>query len=122
MAEMRDEPRNDRTGVRRGEGISFSLRSAIQTLGLNALLRLPPELYEALASEHRRTVLSYLHENDGRATITELAAHLVTSGIEASEQRAHVVLQHVHLPKLAERGFVEWASRRDTVALGRELN
>jgi hypothetical protein len=91
----------------------------VQTLGLNALLRLPPELYEALSSEHRRTVISYLDKNGGKATMAELATHLVTSGIEADEKRARTILQHAHLPKLAEEGLVEWAPRRETVVFGR---
>ncbi|SIR23568.1 hypothetical protein SAMN05421858_1936 [Haladaptatus litoreus] len=118
MAETRDDQRDDRTAVRRRTGITSSFRRAIQTLGLNALLRLPPEVYDALSSEHRRTVIGYLHENDGKATMAELATHLVTAGVESDEKRARTALRHIHLPKLAEGGLVEWVPHRETVVFG----
>ncbi len=75
-------------------------------------------MYDALSSEHRRTVVSYLHENDGKATTAELATHLVTAGVESDEKRARTALRHIHLPKLTEGGLVEWAPHRETVVFG----
>ncbi|WP_266078019.1 DUF7344 domain-containing protein [Haladaptatus caseinilyticus] len=115
---MRDDQRNDHTDVRAQDGAGTSLKEAVGTFGVNALLRLPSEVYETLASEHRRAVLGYGYEVDSRTTVGELATHLVTTDVEADEHRARVALRHNHLPKLAEQGFVEWTPRGETVVFG----
>ncbi len=118
MANMQDEPRHDQASTRLVSGLPLALRSAIGTIGLSALFRLPPELYDALASEHRRAILAYLHDGDGCVTVRELADHLVTERIETDGKRAEVVLRHSHLPKLAGQGLVEWTPSDDIVVLG----
>lgn len=73
----------------------------------------PDDLYGVLASTMRRRALYFLLEHD-RTTVDELADTL--AGWEAAaenehvgrerRQRLYVSLHHVHLPRLAEAGFV----------------
>lgn len=88
------------------------------------------ELFDALAARERRGVLRLLGERGRPATLSELACQLCTDdavagGLEAEEQEMRIRLHHVHAPKLAaaglvefdpERGLVEPTSRGDRVA------
>ncbi|WP_227353908.1 DUF7344 domain-containing protein [Haladaptatus salinisoli] len=92
-----------------------TLQDAVETFGLPTLLGVPPELHGLLASEQRQAVLARLHETDGRATVAELADHLVATDVERDERRARTALHHVHLPKLSGGGLVAWDRRDDVV-------
>jgi hypothetical protein len=73
----------------------------------------PPldELLRQLASPVRRRVLRSLARNPGGLDPETLADG-------PAPERTRIVLQHVHLPKLAATGFVEWAPGDPTVARG----
>ncbi len=92
---------------------------AARTFGLGVLLRIPPELHEALSADTRREVLAYLYEIDRVVTVTELADYLAATGIEHDRDRAETVLHHTHLPKLDAVGAVRWNRDDGTVRLAR---
>ncbi|PSQ01291.1 hypothetical protein BRC94_04195 [Halobacteriales archaeon QS_5_70_17] len=83
------------------------------------------KLYAALAEDRRRRTLSYLVETGAAATLDEL-----TTAIAAAEDRTPptdlspsttrtvgIALHHVHLPKLDEKGLVEYDSDDRVVSL-----
>lgn len=77
-------------------------------------------VFDVLADRRRRYVLYYLHERpDGIASIDEIADHVVAleGDVERSDHRVGIVtsLQHVHLPKLADSGMIEYDARSETV-------
>lgn len=82
------------------------------------------ELFDALSNERRRRVVRYL--NDRRAPIAladlarEVAAReegVATDDVGPDEvERVHVSLYHVHVPKLADRGLVEYDPDRGLVS------
>jgi len=80
----------------------------------------PETVHTLLASEDRRTVLQYLARNGGAATVAELAQRLAEGaesipGTGAGDAR--VRLHHVHLPKLADAGAVEYEMDAASVTL-----
>ncbi len=91
-------------------------------------------LFELLSADRRQEVLRYLDENDGSATVGELAEHIASleCGCEIVQldsqqrKRVYVGLYQCHLPKMADAGAIEYDSDRGTVALndrsGRLLN
>lgn len=100
--------------------------SGRQSLATEAL---PPrlaedEFYRALASSHRRRLLSYLLEHE-ESTVAELASVLsgweatVTGTMYTSGDRSAIGLRlrHSHLPRLAESGLIAYDSDSDDVRL-----
>lgn len=79
------------------------------------------ETLELLANYERRRVLGFLMDApDGTAAMDELVDHLSTRRAERVGERpgrSHVTttLHHVHLPKLADAGVVEYDARGRTV-------
>ncbi len=81
-------------------------------------------LLDALSNHTRRFVLYYLREH-GDATRTELTdvvtGWLATTAGNAADrstrEQKRIALQHVHLPKLAECGLVEYEPEAGVVAL-----
>jgi len=77
------------------------------------------ELFELLSNARRRRVRSFLHEaDDGAVALDELVDHVVrqgTDGESGDREAAAVALHHVHLPKLADGGVIEYDSRTETV-------
>lgn len=77
------------------------------------------DLFDALSSERRRHVLSYLRDaDDDVAELAELVDWVVTREADRDgDQREAVAisLHHVHVPKLANCGFVEYDARSNTV-------
>ncbi|WP_458187533.1 DUF7344 domain-containing protein [Haladaptatus sp. NG-WS-4] len=96
---------------------SPSLRNAAQTVGLDTLLDVPPELHEALANESRQAILARLSMDGGRVGIPELAEHLGAIGVERDEVDARASLRHVHLPKFDDCGLIEWNRTEGVVSL-----
>lgn len=90
-----------------------------RTVGLDVLLRIPPELHEACSDDARREVLAHLYETDQRVTVTDLADYLAATGIERDRDRAETVLHHTHLPKLDALGAVRWNREDGAVRLVR---
>ena len=82
-------------------------------------------LFDVLSNPRRRFVLARL---DGDATpkpLRDIAYQLATweydaaiTEIPASDVTStYVSLYHVHIPKMADAGFVEYCAKRDAVAL-----
>ncbi|MFB6171118.1 MAG: hypothetical protein ABEJ23_01195 [Haloarculaceae archaeon] len=70
---------------------------------------------DLLASDRRRAVLDYLRDRAGATVRTEtLVDHLASTG-HGQRQSLAVALRHVHLPKFASAGVVEYDQRRGTV-------
>lgn len=92
--------------------------SRVESLSIDATL-------ELLADRERRAVLGYLMDDPrGTATVSELADHLAEmraeeAGDEADPEEAGdeatTTLHHVHLPKLADAGVVEYDDRSGEV-------
>lgn len=92
-------------------------KNAPKSVGFDILLDLPDELYEALGSESRRTVLRYLYENGGRSGRDELVRAVAAREFDGDERRVASSLYHVHLPKLEDFGLVKFNRDDETVAL-----
>lgn len=79
-------------------------------------------LLEVVADPRRRMVLHRLQETDETAVdIEELTETIVTDGGRTAgrslsdESRALTELRHIHLPKLAEAGLIEYDQRSGAV-------
>ena len=81
------------------------------------------DLYEALANDRRRAILATLREQTMPVDTATLAQYVAEAehGVpdaavhaEAVEQ-VHISLYHVHLPRLAASGLVEYDHDRDAV-------
>ena len=89
----------------------------------------PPQLsddqfYRALASDHRRCVLSYLLE-ENESTVEELATvvcgwETTTAGTmqtSADHSKIHVALVHIHLPQLVDAGLIDYEPNTGSVQI-----
>jgi len=65
------------------------------------------DVFEVLAAERRRYALYVLCRRSGKVAVPELA-DAVASSAGANPARVTAELYHVHLPKLAEEGVVEY--------------
>ncbi len=65
-------------------------------------------VYRLLADEQRRAVLAVLLERDGEMTLEDLRSRLADR--VGDERHAGIRLHHVHLPKLAAAGLIEYDS------------
>jgi len=83
------------------------------------------ETFEILKNNRRRTVLSYLRENDGDATLKELADYVtakennvsVSSITSSQRKRVYVGLYQFHLPKMRDMSIIDYDKNRGTVTL-----
>lgn len=68
------------------------------------------ECYQLLAAEHRRLVLDVLAGQKTAAGLADLAADVATqAGADAADEtRIATALHHVHLPKMADLGVLEY--------------
>lgn len=77
--------------------------------------------YEALANARRRDALRLLDATGSPKTLRELAEALaereVDSPDEDTVESVQTSLYHVHVPKLAEAGFVKYDEDADRVLL-----
>lgn len=88
------------------KGSSRSPKNGVESV----LLR--PELdrvFEQLSHRDRRSVLLLL-KRDRIETVEEALAR--------EERRSEIELTHVHLPKLAESGYIEWDRDRGALSKG----
>ncbi|WP_227380896.1 DUF7344 domain-containing protein [Haladaptatus halobius] len=72
---------------------------------------------DLLADTHRRTILQYLNDQETDvATVDELATH-VHAEVEAvpDPDHARTALVHMHVPKLADAGVIEYDQHDETV-------
>lgn len=77
------------------------------------------ELFDALSDRHRRHVLAYLHDADGAVELEELVDCIVTRDADREADRREAVatqLHHVHLPKMADIGLLDYDARASTVS------
>ncbi|CQR48877.1 MULTISPECIES: DUF7344 domain-containing protein [Haloferax] len=74
------------------------------------------EAFDALGNVHRRRLLLGLRRR--RRARLDAATRDAAVGGGRDPDRLKVELFHVHLPKLADAGFVEWNRRRGSVACG----
>lgn len=75
----------------------------------------PDDVLTLLADADRRAIIAYFrnaHSDD--ATVSELATHIRDRRDDHGEQET-ARLHHVHLPRLAEAGVVEYDPRSETV-------
>lgn len=89
------------------------------------------DLFDALADGHRRQLLlellsdsqyilqlSGISQEIAEADEALLRRHLSSSRTIAEADERSVSLHHIHLPKLAEYGFIEWDQDENSVARG----
>jgi len=82
------------------------------------------ERHRVLAADRRRIALDYLADRTGPVDVEELAASIAAresdeniAGDDTVQQVA-VTLHHVHLPKLAEFGVVDYEPAEQVVESG----
>ncbi|MFH5802295.1 hypothetical protein [Haladaptatus sp. CMAA 1911] len=81
------------------------------------------QIYHLLQNERRRHVLRYLHETEGEVSMRDIAEQVAAwenetsvQAITSSErQRVYIPLYQSHLPKLDEKGIIEYDQSRGTV-------
>ncbi|MFC4551174.1 MULTISPECIES: DUF7344 domain-containing protein [Halorussus] len=107
-----------------GEQAVFELlRTAEEAASLDVL-------FEALADSRRRHVLSILLDRPTPLDVETLARAVAAREAVATAadppddvvRRVQVSLHHVHLPKLADTGVVEYDYERGAVAVGEEMD
>jgi DNA-binding transcriptional ArsR family regulator len=73
------------------------------------------EYYEALANRFRREVLCVVHDHEGDCLTEDQFVDHIERLYDAPETDIRTALTHVHLPKLADVGFVEYDRRSGTL-------
>jgi hypothetical protein len=102
------------------DAASTPLGASISTSSFSADSTSPPDLDEVFTALHhprRRYLLSVLAGRDGEQFLTRLATDVVAweedepreNVSTEARQRCRIALHHVHLPKLAALGIVEYA-------------
>ncbi|WP_136590117.1 DUF7344 domain-containing protein [Salinigranum halophilum] len=82
-------------------------------------------LFELLKNQRRRDALQYLKDNDGWATLSDMAEHIAAKendlpleGINSKQRkRVYIGLYQCHLPKMADAGVVDYDKNRGTIEL-----
>ena len=86
---------------------------------LNDSSGITADLFDVLSNPYRRYVLSYLQGVDDHVVeLSELVEWVLTQEADGrTEQRdsVSIALHHVHLPKLAEYGLIEYDARSNTI-------
>lgn len=73
------------------------------------------EMVDALGDvQRRRLLVSLLDHNPQPVPRVDVAE----SGVETEDMGRVISMQHAHLPKLADYGFIEWDSDRHEVTKG----
>lgn len=84
------------------------------------------KVFEILKNSRRRQAILYLNENEGNASLSELAEHIAAlendcpiRAISSSQRkRVYVALYQCHLPKMDDMHVVDFEKNRGTVELG----
>lgn len=81
------------------------------------------ELFDALSSKHRRRILVALLEHNPQADVAptpddDPSGIDETAAREEELKRRRIEFYHVHLPKLADYGFIDWDRDRGEVTKG----
>lgn len=85
-------------------------------------------LFDVLSDSRRRFVIVYLHEKSRQLPLRDVAWELASrvrgdesSDVPAADVKAvHLSLYHVHVPKMAETGLVEFDRERNAVRLAED--
>lgn len=72
-------------------------------------------LFELLRERERRQVVAFLRDADGPVAVSTLAEHVAAGGDDRAVRRTLVGLDHVHLPRLAAAGVVDYDRDAGTV-------
>lgn len=74
------------------------------------------EVFALLQRRERREVIELLQDVEGPVELATLAEHVAPDGVDGAADRGTVVsLVHVHLPRLADAGFVKYDREVRTV-------
>ena len=73
--------------------------------------------FEALANEHRRTLLLDLLERNPQPANVEPSPEEGPQATKA-EHRLQTEMNHTHLPKLVDYGFIEWDENTNDIIKG----
>ena len=79
-------------------------------------------IYDALSNRHRRATLRLLADRRQPETLSSLVDALVEADHDRQGRTTEardwyrVALVHVHLPKLADSGLIEWDRERSTIS------
>jgi DNA-binding transcriptional ArsR family regulator len=78
------------------------------------------ELFEILSNGHRRRVLVALrdHNPQDEDEITSASVAGEDDGSDEALDRLRTELNHIHLPKLNDAGFVDWDPDSGTITRG----
>jgi hypothetical protein len=82
-------------------------------------------VFELLKNQRRRDALTFLREEGGETTLSDMAEHIAAkeNGIEvqaltsSQRKRVYIGLYQCHLPKMASAGVVEFDKNRGTIEL-----
>lgn len=82
-------------------------------------------LFEVLSNQRRRFTIQYLKQREDQITVSQLADQVASWENEKSigqltpqeRKRVRNALRQFHLPKMADYGFIEYDSKRGTIAL-----
>ena len=95
----------------------------IDSASLNDLDTDIDDLFTILSSRHRRYVLSYLQSmDDAVAELPELVEWVLTQKADCENDHQETVagaLHHIHLPKLAEVGLIDYDAPSNTIRFDR---
>lgn len=74
-------------------------------------------LYGLLADEHRRAVLAVVNDLEADLSLVELATRLERLDEYDTKPKPSLLIElhHVHLPKLADAGIIEYDAATNTV-------
>ena len=82
-------------------------------------------VFELLKNQRRRDALRYLEENDGEATLSDMAEFIAAKEnditVEAlsssQRKRVYIGLYQCHLPKMADAGVIDFEKNRGNIEL-----
>lgn len=73
--------------------------------------------FDALANTHRRQLLVALVEENPQTDTVQRPPD--TDGAVSDHERwSHIQMQHIHLPKLEDRGFIQWEKETGEINRG----
>ena len=82
-------------------------------------------IFELLKNQRRRDAIAYLKDNDGEATLSDMAEFIAAkeNGITVQElsssqrKRVYIGLYQCHLPKMANVGVIDFDKNRGDIAI-----
>ena len=71
---------------------------------------------DVLSNVHRRRLLVALRDKNPQNDGTN------TTGVEESQRERAILMRHVHLPKLADHGYIDWDQESNRVTKGPQFD